>query len=78
MINIAIHNEQNVTLAQQLGQHKDLQETVEKALSLYLQHLQQQKNPTKQRTVGEYVGKIVIHDDFDAPLGDDFWLGGQG
>jgi len=30
---------------------------------------------SKKRTVGEYVGKIHISDDFDAPLPDEFWLG---
>ena len=35
----------------------------------------QQKQLIKKRTVGEYKDKIVIHDDFDEPLGDDFWLG---
>jgi len=30
--------------------------------------------PPKKRTVGEYVGKIHISDDFDAPLPDDFFL----
>jgi antitoxin component of MazEF toxin-antitoxin module len=29
----------------------------------------------KKRTVGEYVGKIHISDDFDAPLPEEFWLG---
>ncbi len=29
----------------------------------------------RKRTVGEYKGKIHIADDFDAPLGDEFWLG---
>ncbi len=29
----------------------------------------------RKRTMGEYKGKIHISDDFDAPLGDDFWLG---
>ncbi|MCK5719968.1 MAG: hypothetical protein KAH84_08510 [Thiomargarita sp.] len=29
----------------------------------------------KKRTVGEYIGKIQISDDFDAPLPDEFWLG---
>jgi len=38
---------------------------------------QQQKQHIKKRTVGEYKGKIVIHEDFDEPLGDDFWLGEQ-
>ena len=29
----------------------------------------------KQRTVGEYMGKIWMADDFTAPLPDSFWLG---
>ncbi|MCK5523778.1 MAG: hypothetical protein KAI83_11665 [Thiomargarita sp.] len=29
----------------------------------------------KKRTVGEYVGKIHISDDFYAPLSDEFWFG---
>jgi len=29
----------------------------------------------KKRTVDEYVGKIHISDDFDAPLFDEFWFG---
>lgn len=36
---------------------------------------QQQKQLIKKRTVGEYKNKIIIHDDFDEPLGDNFWLG---
>jgi hypothetical protein len=36
---------------------------------------QQLKQKVKNRTVGEYVGKMVIHDDFDQPLPDSFWLG---
>jgi hypothetical protein len=35
---------------------------------------QQQKQQIKARTVGEYIDKIVIHDDFNEPLPDDFWL----
>jgi len=38
---------------------------------------QQLKQLVKKRTVGEYKDKIVIHEDFDKPLGDDFWLGEQ-
>jgi hypothetical protein len=38
---------------------------------------QQQKQLIKKRTVDEYKNKIVIHDDFDEPLGDNFWLGEQ-
>jgi Protein of unknown function (DUF2281) len=33
---------------------------------------QQQKQLIRKRTVGEYKGKIVIHEDFDEPLCDDF------
>ena len=29
----------------------------------------------KQRTIGEYIGKITMSDDFDAPLPDAFWFG---
>jgi hypothetical protein len=36
---------------------------------------QQQKQSIKKRTVGEYKDKIVIREDFDEQLGDDFWLG---
>lgn len=35
---------------------------------------QQQPHLTK-RTVGEYRNQIIIHDDFDEPLPDQFWLG---
>lgn len=35
----------------------------------------QQQTSVKQRTVGEYEGKIRIAEDFDEPLGNDFWLG---
>ena len=38
---------------------------------------QQQKQLIKQRTVGEYSDQIVIHDDFNDPLPDEFWLGGK-
>ena len=33
------------------------------------------KHKKKNGGVGEYKDKIVIHEDFDEPLGDDFWLG---
>lgn len=36
------------------------------------QHLKQQAN---KRTAGEYRETIRIADDFDEPLGDEFWLG---
>ena len=42
MINIAIDNENLCSTAQQLGHHANVQETVVKALELYVQYLQQQ------------------------------------
>ena len=36
---------------------------------------QQKKGTVKQRTIGEYQGKVHVSDDFDELLGDDFWLG---
>lgn len=36
---------------------------------------QQLRQQLMKRTVGEYRNKIRIADDFDEPLGDDFWLG---
>lgn len=36
---------------------------------------QAQEQISKKRTVGEYIGKIHLSDDFDAPLPDEFWLG---
>ncbi len=30
---------------------------------------------TSKRTVGEYIGKIKIGDDFTDPLPDEFWMG---
>ncbi len=36
---------------------------------------QQQRQLRKHRTIGEYKGKIIIQDDFNEPLPDDFWLG---
>ena len=38
---------------------------------------QQQKKVITKRTVGEYSQKIIVHEDFDAPLDDDFWFGRQ-
>ncbi|ALG66482.1 DUF2281 domain-containing protein [Beggiatoa leptomitoformis] len=37
--------------------------------------LRNQQRIVQKRTVGEYQDKIVMHEDFDAPLSDDFWLG---
>ena len=36
---------------------------------------QQLKQRADKRSVGEYCQKIRSADDFDEPLGDDFWLG---
>jgi len=33
------------------------------------------QSPIQQRTVGEYVGKIRLHPDFNNSLSDKFWLG---
>ncbi len=40
----------------------------------FLRKQQARQNP-KRRTVGEYAGQIFMSDDFNAHLGDDFWLG---
>ncbi len=49
---------------------------LQKQVSDFVAFLRKQQNPLiKKRTVGEYKDKIVIHEDFDEPLGDDFWLG---
>ena len=41
----------------------------------FVSFLKKQHVSIRKRTIGEYKGKIRIADDFDAPLGDDFWLG---
>jgi hypothetical protein len=38
-------------------------------------HGQEQKKPKRSRALGTFKGKIRIADDFDKPLGDEFWLG---
>jgi len=43
MISITIDNEPLCITAQQLGHHQNLQETLEKALEMYVQYLQQQE-----------------------------------
>lgn len=58
MINVAIHNQRAVELAQQLGRHRNLQETVEKALEMYLQYLEQQ-------TICQEFGIVDFTDDYD-------------
>lgn len=43
MLNVTITNEKLCETAQQLGHHTNFQETVEKALKLYVEYLQQQE-----------------------------------
>jgi len=38
-------------------------------------HGQKQKRSQRSRVLGAFKGKIKIADDFDNPLGDEFWLG---
>ncbi|MFZ2725888.1 MAG: type II toxin-antitoxin system VapB family antitoxin [Methylococcaceae bacterium] len=71
MINIAIDDENKITVAQQLGHHKNLQETVEKALEFYVQYLQQQEfkidkvlclNTLEKIKQGDFSGFTEIED----------------
>jgi hypothetical protein len=36
---------------------------------------QKEKKPQRSRVLGAFKGKIRIANDFDKPLGDEFWLG---
>jgi hypothetical protein len=36
---------------------------------------QEESKPKCPRVLGDFKGKIRIADDFDNPLGDEFWLG---
>jgi hypothetical protein len=58
MINLDINNEDTVKIAQQLGHHQNLQETVEKAIDMYAQYLAQQ-------AIIEEFGTIDFVDDYD-------------
>lgn len=53
--------------------HPELQKQV--ADFLVFLPTQQEKQVQKTRKVGEYKDKIIIHDDFNKSLPDDFWLG---
>jgi len=67
----------NIMHGQQLLQEIEiLPPELQKQVSDFVVFLrnQQQKQQIKARTVGEYIDKIVIHDDFNEPLPDDFWL----
>ncbi|NOQ35233.1 MAG: type II toxin-antitoxin system VapB family antitoxin [Methylococcaceae bacterium] len=57
MINININDDNSAKLAQQLGHHQNLQETIEKALEIYLQSL--------QKEIIQEFGKIDFHEDYD-------------
>lgn len=58
MINVAINNENTIKLAQQLGHHQNLQETIEKAIELYVQYLGQ------QAIIKEF-GQVDFSEDYD-------------
>ena len=38
-------------------------------------HGDERERPRRSRVLGAFKGKIRIADDFDKPLGDEFWLG---
>ena len=58
MIHIEIYDENKVTRAQQLGHHQNLQDTVEKAVEMYLQYLEQQ-------TIIQEFGTVDLVEDYD-------------
>ncbi|MFI3219252.1 MAG: hypothetical protein QX189_09040 [Methylococcales bacterium] len=58
MINVAINNENTIKLAQQLGHHSNLQETIEKAIEMYVQYLEQQ-------TISQEFGTVDFTEDYD-------------
>lgn len=79
MINVAINNENLYKTAQTLGHHYNAEETIENALKIYIQYLQQntqpEKKPKKTRKFGQHRGLIETSEDFDEPLADSFWIG---
>lgn len=57
---------------------ESLPSNLQKEVSDFVEFLQQKylsSQSKSQRTVGEYRQQIVMHDDFDQALDDDFWLG---
>lgn len=58
MITLAINNEKTVERAQQLGHHKNMQDTVKKAIELYVQYLE-------QLSIGEEFGTVDFAEDYD-------------
>jgi len=85
MIHIEINNEGLYKTAKKLGHHFDAEETIENALKIYINHLQQQqrslldnkinKKNQEKRTFGQHKGLINMSDDFDEPLPSSFWFG---
>ncbi|SJM94975.1 conserved hypothetical protein [Crenothrix polyspora] len=58
MINVVVNNENTIKLAQQLGHHQNLQETIEKAIELYVQYLGRQ-------AIIEEFGQVDFSEDYD-------------
>lgn len=80
MINIAINNESLYKTAQALGHHNNAEETIENALQIYIQYLQQNENnllaqTKKPRKFGQHRGLIEMSENFNEALPDSFWLG---
>jgi hypothetical protein len=58
MIHVEIRDENKVMQAQQLGHHQNLQDTVEKAVEMYIQYLEQQ-------SIIQEFGTIDFVEDYD-------------
>lgn len=58
MIHVEIRDENKVIQAQQLGHHQNLQDTVEKAVEMYIQYLEQQ-------SIIQEFGTIDFVEDYD-------------
>ena len=58
MINVAINNESTIKLAQQLGHHQNFQETIEKAVEMYVKYLGQQ-------AIIQEFGTVDFTEDYD-------------
>jgi len=58
MIHVEIRDENKVLQAQQLGHHQNLQDTVEKAVEMYLQYLE-------QLSIIQEFGTIDFEEDYD-------------
>ena len=53
-----IENDKTIKLAQQLGHHQNLQDTVEKAIEFYVQYLE-------QLSISEEFGTVDFAEDYD-------------